>query len=174
VHVHIHWVDVGSPGRLGLMPRPAGHELLEECLTEMSRLGVTSVVSMLEADEARLLGLEREEATCGALGMSFASLPVRDFSIPRSEPAFWAAAAAIDAEVQAGRGVVVHCMAGIGRSGMLTSAVLVLGGFEPEEALARVSRARGRPVPETADQRAWFLEVARRRQSSTQAPDRLS
>jgi len=170
VQVHIHWIDLGLQGRLGLMPRPAGHEHLEECLRGMSELGATSVVSMLEFEEARLLGLEDERETCRALGMSFASVPVRDFSVPRSEQSFWTAAAAIDAEVQAGRGVVVHCMAGIGRAGMMTAGVLVLLGYEPEDALARVSRARGRPVPETPEQRAWFLEAARRRQPLSTSP----
>jgi protein-tyrosine phosphatase len=49
--------------------------------------------------------------------------------------------------------VVVHCRHGIGRSGMAAACVLVLNGLEPATAIARVSLARGIPIPEIRPQR---------------------
>ncbi len=63
--------------------------------------------------------------------------------------------------------MLIHCRAGIGRSGMLAACVLVKAGLDPEAALQRVSEARGCPVPDTEEQRAWvfaFAEEIRSRQ----------
>jgi protein-tyrosine phosphatase len=60
----------------------------------------------------------------------------------------------------AGRNVGLHCRQSIGRSGMIAAALLVMSGFEPLEAIACVTNARGLPVPETEAQREWVIELA--------------
>jgi len=58
-----------------------------------------------------------------------------------------------------GRGVntVVHCRAGIGRTGMVAVGVLLHAGLEPEAALEHVAKARGIAVPDTSEQRDWLF-----------------
>lgn len=41
-----------------------------------------------------------------------------------------------------GKRVLIHCAAGINRSGLLSAAALIRGGHDPEDAIARVREAR--------------------------------
>jgi hypothetical protein len=72
-----------------------------------------------------------------------------------------AALDAIDAEVDRGGVVYVHCWGGCGRTGTLVGCWLVRHGVDPEVALARYAgvsfTASGRPCPETSAQRAAVL-----------------
>lgn len=64
------------------------------------------------------------------------------------------AAAQLAEQARNGRSVTVPCRQGIGRSAVLAAAVLIATGIDAEDALRRVAEARGRPVPETAEQPA--------------------
>jgi hypothetical protein len=54
-----------------------------------------------------------------------------------------------------GETVVIHCRQGIGRSALVAASVLVALGIDPQHALDSVAEARGRPVLDTPEQRAW-------------------
>ena len=54
-----------------------------------------------------------------------------------------------------GSGLVVHCRQGIGRSSLLAAALLQHAGLDHETAFTRIEAARGRPVPDTAEQKEW-------------------
>jgi protein-tyrosine phosphatase len=56
--------------------------------------------------------------------------------------------------------VILHCRAGIGRSGLVAACLLVMKGVSPEEAVKKVSAARGVSVPETKEQRNWIDQYA--------------
>ena len=59
-----------------------------------------------------------------------------------------------------GRSTVVHCVGGIGRSGLVALSVLIHHGYEVEEAIEYVTEKRGRKAPDTESQLAWFKENA--------------
>lgn len=66
------------------------------------------------------------------------------------------ASAAVRDAVQDGEGVVVHCGAGIGRTGTVLTCALVELGARPEEALDRVCAAQG---VEPGLESPWQVEV---------------
>jgi len=56
-----------------------------------------------------------------------------------------------------GENTVIHCRAGIGRTGLLAASVLVKHGHSPNDAFRIVSKARGVDVPDTRDQSDWVI-----------------
>jgi protein-tyrosine phosphatase len=66
----------------------------------------------------------------------------------------------IDAALNEGKTVGVHCRQGIGRSGLIAAGVLVASGAGLDKAIDAVSTARGEPVPETREQLHWLEQRA--------------
>ena len=61
-------------------------------------------------------------------------------------------------EAAGGLNTVVHCRAGIGRTGIVAVGVLFHCGFEPIEAFEHISNKRGVSVPDTQEQIDWVKE----------------
>lgn len=158
-------IDGPWRGKLAIAPAPAPGRGLESALRGWQRLGVTGVLSMLD-NERR--GWEKERQICERVGLEFYSIPVEDHSIPSAEelPEIASRLADVEMELQRGAVIVAHCYAGIGRSGMATVALLMLGGVPLEEAVKRVSDARGRSCPETEEQHEWLRSFDRHRRLS--------
>ncbi|MDF2233920.1 hypothetical protein P2H44_15270 [Albimonas sp. CAU 1670] len=159
----IHAVLGVAPGRLFIGPAPSGGRALAAEVAEMRREGVDLLVSMLPPEEAERLGLGQEAQVCAAAGVAFQGFPIRDFGLPG--PALFASLVEdLAAQVAAGRGVAIHCRAGIGRSGMATACVAARFLGSAEAAVAAVSQARGLEIPDTPAQRAFIDEVVARLQ----------
>ncbi|MDQ3672009.1 MAG: protein-tyrosine phosphatase family protein [Actinomycetota bacterium] len=81
---------------------------------------------------------------------------IRDFSVPAADDLV-ATLDAIDAELDAGGRVYVHCWAGCGRTGVVVGCWLVRRGLEPQAALAKIAETRGIGCPQTLEQRLLVL-----------------
>jgi protein-tyrosine phosphatase len=55
-------------------------------------------------------------------------------------------------EILSGEHLVVHCLGGIGRTGLIASCLLIEAGLSEEAAMQQVSEKRTIRVPETAAQ----------------------
>jgi hypothetical protein len=98
-------------------------------------------------------------------GLAYRRFPIRDRGVP--EPGQMTAILDhVDAELADGRVVYVHCLGGIGRTGMTVACHLIRGGSTPEAALQQIVawRADGVLSPETDEQRrfvrAWVSDAA--------------
>ena len=156
--VRIFWLDAPHVGRIAVMPYPAS-----STFPALKREGVDVVVSLLEAGEARRVGLGDEAGLCRAAGIEFLSLPVRDHSVPDAVEPVTAMALTINKHLLAGRGVAVHCFAGLGRSPLLIAAALIERGMGALEACDLISAARGYGVPARVEQSDWLLDYERLR-----------
>ncbi len=156
----LYWVNGPWRGKLSLAARPRGGDWLEDEMAEWRRNGVDTVLSLLTPEEEQDLDLKRESQEVGARGMTFASLPIPDRQVPNSESEVSGILDRIEADLSAGKGVVVHCRQGVGRSGLVAACLLVTKGLTPESAVKTVSAARGMSVPETAEQRRWIDHYA--------------
>ena len=47
----------------------------------------------------------------------------------------------------------------MGRSALVAASVLALTGLDPEVAFDRIATARGCPVPDTPEQKAWLRDI---------------
>ncbi len=156
----LYWVDGPWRGKLALASRPRGGDWLEDEMASWHRAGIDTVLSLLTPEEEQDLDLKGEAQEAKAQGMQFASLPIPDRQVPTSESEVSATLDRVDADLSAGRNVVIHCRQGIGRTGMITACLLVTRGVSPGGAVDALSAARGIEVPETPDQRQWIDHYA--------------
>jgi protein-tyrosine phosphatase len=89
--------------------------------------------------------------------------PVPDFHVPAIDDAR-ALVAEVRARLTAGEGVLLHCGAGIGRSGTVAAAVLIDLGVPLDDALATVRAARPMAGPEVGPQHDLLATLANSRQ----------
>lgn len=157
MRAEIFWIE---PGRLAVLPRPRGGDWLADEVRSLRVAGVDVLVSLLTPEEAAELDLAGEADCCAGCGIDFLSFPFADRSLPASEAEALALVRRLAALVAGGKAVAVHCRQGVGRSALVTACVLAALGERPDAALEQVASARGCPVPDTAEQRAWVLRFA--------------
>ena len=63
-------------------------------------------------------------------------------------------------DLDKGMNVAIHCRAGIGRSGVLASCILIRAGFSAEQAISKVGTARGIEIPDTEEQLKFIMNYA--------------
>jgi protein-tyrosine phosphatase len=168
------WVEAGRVAR-GQQPA-----LTIAAYRELQACGVTSVLSLrptIEYPENERLryAVEEERDLCAALGLRFLHVPCTDFQAPRPGSVI-RALRLLDAEVEQGNAVYVHCLAGVGRTGVVCGAWQLLRSASGTETLRQFARfaheAHGRRGPQRpleeflqrigAHEQAWvLLSIAR-------------
>ena len=156
----LYWISGPWSGKLGIAARPRGGDWLKDEMLSWRRAGVNTVLSVLTRDEERELELDRESRETLAVGIEFLALPIPDRQVPMSERAVTTVLTKLDAELSAGKNVIIHCRQGIGRSGLLAACLLVVRGWDPDAAVLALSQARGVQIPETREQRDWIDQYA--------------
>jgi len=150
----VFWVREG----LGIMPRPEGGEQLEQQMQELKSEGVDVVVSLLEPEEQRDLGLRGEERLAEEAGLEFFHHPIEEEGTPASKREFRAFVEEVLPRMRSGERVVIHDRCGRGRSAMLAASLMALTGFPVGLSFQRIGEARGHRVPDTVEQRLWVNE----------------
>lgn len=145
-------------GTLWLTGLPNDDLRLRLYLAETAEKGVTQLVILTEDHEIRDLSPDYARLlSSGGLTFSVMRLPIRDFGVPESVPAFRLATHRIAEALQSGERIVMHCRGGIGRTGLVAEAVLIELGVPPAEAQGLVAAAGSRC--ETAEQVAFLREA---------------
>ena len=160
VQTEIYWVHDFQPGRLAVMPCPQGGEWLEDEIRFLANLDVHVLVSLLTRDDALECELTDESELCGRFGLEYFSFPIEDHQVPRSITDVAAFVDTLAERLARRNNIAIHCLAGIGRSGLLAACLLTTAGFSPQQAFDKLSRARGFSAPETEQQREWVIDFA--------------
>ena len=164
----IFWIEAAAPGRLAILARPRANDWLDDDIRHWKAEGVGMVVSLLEREEIKDLGLELEKQRCEAAAIEYVSHPIPDRGVPASIQQTRTFAELIVAKLKAGSNVGIHCRAEIGRSALIAGSVLAVLGHHPDEAFNLIATARGVRVPDTDGQRDWLsLFVANMRYTSS-------
>lgn len=161
--------NVRAPGggRIGLVHCPGTHAAgmvpagattaLDADLAVLADWGARALVTLLQPYELTLLGAEALGERARAQGLAWWHLPVTDGAAPGA--AFERAwrdevGPALHAHLDAGGRLVVHCRAGIGRSGSVAARLLIERGVTTDDAIVTVRRARPGAI-ESPEQVAW-------------------
>ena len=153
----IFWINGDPSLQLAIVLCPRGGDWLEDELLRMKRAGITTLVSLLDEDEAIELGLGEERTAAAAVGLSYLQYSIPDRHTPPDSAGFRLFVKSLVEQLQSGQYIGVHCQASIGRASITAACTLIHLGWKPEKALAAIEAARGCEIPDTQEQREWIL-----------------
>ena len=118
--------------------------------------GASAVVTLIEAHEFEMLGVQALPDAVRAAGLEWHHLAVKDVNAPDQafETRWVYAGARLRERLRLGERVLVHCRGGLGRAGSVAARLLVEFGTTPVEAIAQVRSARPGAI-ETREQERW-------------------
>ena len=151
-----YWV---RESQLAGSSRPGGRrdEQLPADLDELQGYGIGAIVSLTETP--------LDEFAIQELGIVYTHIPIIDMTAPNPTQMF-DALDAIDLAHGEDRAVVVHCLAGQGRTGTILAAWLIRQGSTTDEAMAEIRAACPHAVENDAQlaclrtferERAWVV-----------------
>lgn len=129
-------------------------------LAAIQAWGAEILVSLMEPHEYALLGVEALHDKVPE-GMLHLQLPIPDGSIPDAawEATWKRKSPFIHTVLRRGGKVCLHCLGGLGRTGLVAARLLVEFGVLPEEAILMVRKARAGTI-ETMAQEAYVWSLA--------------
>lgn len=155
--LRVDWLSpsvLPGPGSLGLTICPGRTDRgrdLDQDLSTLREMGANRVVALLTDPELDWAGVSDLGARARATGLGFHHLPIPDQGTPTL-----AEMVALNAQVRgwmdAGERVVLHCMGGLGRSGLVAATALVNAGLSPSAAIQEVRDTRDPRAVETQAQ----------------------
>ena len=145
-------------GQVWLGPMPGRFEPWSLFEREVRSAGIDMVVCLAPRPELAELSPDYHAALAsGALSFRWMLVPMRNFGLPEDPAAFRRDIATIAQAVRSGDHVLLHCAAGLGRTGTAAACLLKSLGLEAREALMRVRDAGSNP--QNAEQSGlvhWF------------------
>ena len=146
------------PGQLWLGPMPGRFEAWNAFQAEAERTRLGLVVCLTPRPELSELSPEYHAAVVrGRLPFRWMHVPMRNFGLPEDGPAFRRDIEAMAQGLRTGDVVLLHCAAGLGRTGTAAACLLKALGLPADEALQRVRDAGSNP--QNAEQSGlvdWF------------------
>lgn len=132
-------------GKIGLTILPGRKDrdrILSDDIQTMKDSGITAVVCLLTDDEFTGYGVKDLKKKYKKAGFKVDYFPIKDQGIPTLKD-IQKAADWIDSQLAAGGNVLIHCVGGLGRSGVMAAAYLVLKhDMSPVKALSIVRDSR--------------------------------
>ncbi len=161
----------GTGGLIGMSCCPGRQEAGFDPLTSRRDLcgdlatirdwGARSVVTLTQTHELQLLGVPDLGASTGDYGLQWLHAPIIDLGAPG--PDFEAVWRGADPQVyqplREGGRILLHCRAGLGRTGTVAARLMIEFGAEPQAALTAVRQARPGAV-ENPEQVEYVLNLA--------------
>ena len=149
-------LDTG--GDIALARMPGSCSLLEDDVASILTLGPSHVLTLTPLDEMQARGAGPLPDLLAPHAISWLHFPVVDYGtpLPEQEQAWRELSDALHKTLDARETILIHCLAGLGRTGMITLRLLVERGKAPADALARIRTVRPGAVERPA-QYDWAI-----------------
>jgi protein-tyrosine phosphatase len=133
-------------GTLWLSAMPGRYGTWRDFEDKARTNGLRVIVCLTPRDEIDELSPEYGAAiSSGKTSFDWLHLPVPNFGVPPDPRAFREAIRRVAQRLQAGDTVLMHCAAGMGRTGSAAACVLKALGLPSDEALDRIRAAGSNP-----------------------------
>ncbi|MFT4542722.1 MAG: protein-tyrosine phosphatase, partial [Planctomycetota bacterium] len=136
--------------------RDWGRSLADDVAT-LEEEGVSRLLCLVPQEELHRYGVDELLTVCRAAGMLVHHLPIVDQKACNQaemiEALGW-----VDEGLRNGEKVTIHCVGGIGRSGMAAAAYLRTRGAAADEAMESVRAARSQRALETTIQEQFIRD----------------
>ena len=137
--------------------RNAEPSFLENLLIEYKRKRVKLVVTLLDSDEIADLGIISFSTLLMDSGFHWIHCPIRDRSTCSDQKRIRTLLEDIKKILKPNNSVVIHCHAGLGRTGLLAATFLVSMGLAAESAIETIRETRPGSI-ETIEQEKYIKE----------------
>jgi len=163
------------PGLIGMTSCPGRKQIFQRCevrdsdlatdLAAIQTWGAEILLSLIEPQEYAIYGVERMRELIPE-GLVHLQFPIPDGSTPDAswEKSWEVAGPKIRAILRRGGRVCVHCIGGLGRTGLVAARLLVELGAQQEEAIRMVRKTRPGAI-ETAAQEDYVRSLLPARES---------
>jgi protein-tyrosine phosphatase len=147
-------------GHLFLSEMPGRERPLNDDIQAINDLGVDYVVCLTYLNEIKWKSPDYAGAIENeTLPFKRVEFGIEDRNIPSDKQGFLQLANQIAEDLKAGVDVLIHCGAGIGRTGTLAASVLIQLGYDKDEALLLVTKAQSKPeTPEQEQLVTWVFD----------------
>ncbi len=162
--LRVDWLDqqYTGIGRLGLTILPGRKDYsrsLPDDLATMKAQGVSHIVPLLTSDEFSAYGVDELLDAYQQAGFITRRLPILDQSVcsaaEMKELVQW-----LTDNLAEGANIMVHCVGGLGRSGLVAACYLISKGLNAEAAIEEIRRVRSPRAVESAVQEAFIRSFA--------------
>ena len=138
---------------------------LKRDLLACQQWGASGILSLNDPDELHGLGLGDLGMQIMDTGIWWRHLPIADMDVPDGsfEDMWSVEGRQLIASLIAGEKIVIHCLAGLGRTGMIAARLLVEMGMAPALAVAEVRKVRPRAI-QTDAQESYVHQFGRGKQ----------
>ncbi len=147
-----------APGKRGASTEgPRWERDLDADLDVLVGKNIRTIACLVEAHELVEWGIAELPAAAAARGIELLHRPIRDVSVPTLD-----SARSLIHELIARRDkpILIHCIGGLGRTGVIAGCLLRALDVAPDEALRRLVAARGKRCPETSEQRRFVTDFS--------------
>jgi len=154
--LRIDWLDGQhiTSGKLGITILPGRKDFsrsLEDDIARLKADGVSHILSLVTDDDLSAYGVEELFDVYRQAGFTVLRLPILDQGVCTYEEMV-NAAKWLDQNLSADAKILVHCVGGLGRSGLVVASYLTHKGMQADEAIRAVRAVRSQRALETIGQ----------------------